>query len=60
MNASITEHLRRAGRLDRAFIDGEWVRPQGTDRAVVIDPSTEQAIAEIALGNTRCSAASTP
>jgi aldehyde dehydrogenase (NAD+) len=57
MNASITEHLRRAGRLDRAFIDGEWVRPQGTDRAVVIDPSTEQAIAEIALGNTQDAAA---
>jgi aldehyde dehydrogenase (NAD+) len=57
MNASITEHLRRAGRLDRAFIDGEWVRPQGRDRAVVIDPSTEQAIAEIALGNAQDAAA---
>jgi aldehyde dehydrogenase (NAD+) len=50
MNSSIIEHLRRAGRLDRVFIDGEWVVPQGQARAAVIDPSTEEPVAEIALG----------
>jgi aldehyde dehydrogenase (NAD+) len=44
-------HLRRAGRLERMFIDGEWVLPAGQARATVIDPSTEEPIAEIALGN---------
>jgi len=51
MNASVIEHLTRAGHLDRAFIDGEWVLPAGQDRASVIDPSTEQPVAQIALGN---------
>lgn len=50
MNSSIIEHLRNAGRLDRLFIDGEWVVLQGHARAAVVDPSTEEQIAEIALG----------
>ena len=36
--------------MDRLFIDGEWVAPQGHARAAVVDPSTEEQIAEIALG----------
>ncbi|WP_235508062.1 aldehyde dehydrogenase family protein, partial [Variovorax sp. Root434] len=50
MNSSIVERLRSAGHLDRMFIDGEWVLPQGQARAPVIDPSTEEPAAEIALG----------
>jgi aldehyde dehydrogenase (NAD+) len=53
LNFSIIEHLRSAGRLDRAFIDGEWVLPQGQARTAVIDPSTEEPVAEIALGGAR-------
>jgi aldehyde dehydrogenase (NAD+) len=45
------ERLRNAGRLGRVFIDGEWVVPHGRGRASVIDPSTEEPIAEIALGD---------
>lgn len=48
---SVIEHLAGAGRLDRIFIDGEWVLPAGRARSTVIDPATEEAIAEIALGN---------
>jgi aldehyde dehydrogenase (NAD+) len=48
---SIVERLASAGRLDRMFIDGEWVLPHGRSRATVIDPSTEEPIAEIALGS---------
>ena len=51
VHASIVEPLHTAGRLDRAFIDGEWVLPHGRARAAVIDPSTEEPIAEIALGD---------
>jgi aldehyde dehydrogenase (NAD+) len=51
MNVSLVEQLKVAGRLDRLFIDGEWVLPAGQSRASVIDPSTEEPVAEIALGN---------
>lgn len=33
------------------YIDGQWVKPQGTETLAVIDPGTEQAIAHISLGN---------
>lgn len=46
-------HLMQAGRLDRFFIDGAWVAPEGTDRVAVISPSTEEAICEIPLGDER-------
>jgi aldehyde dehydrogenase (NAD+) len=49
---SIIEHLRRAGRLDRMFIGGEWVLPATQARSPVVDPSTEEPVAEIALGGT--------
>src|SRR5688572_25950333 len=51
LNSSIVERLRSAGRLDRAFVDGEWVLPHGQARASVIDPSTEEPVAQIALGD---------
>ena len=38
MNSAIVEQLRRAGRLDRVFIDGDRVVPEGQARAYVIDP----------------------
>ncbi len=44
-------HLRSAGLLERIYLGGEWRVPAGTDRASVINPATEQPIAEIALGN---------
>ena len=33
------------------YIDGAWVEPSGDARLPVIDPCTEEAFAEIALGN---------
>lgn len=51
MNSSIVDHLRRAGRLDRMFVGGEWVLPETQARASVVDPSTEEPVAEIALGS---------
>ena len=50
MNPAI-ERLTNAGHLDRLFIGGAWRAPAGQGRSAVIDPSTEQAVAEIALGN---------
>ncbi|KQY81829.1 MULTISPECIES: aldehyde dehydrogenase family protein [Roseateles] len=47
----VIERLTNAGHLDRVFIGGEWRAPAGRARSAVIDPSTEQAVAEIALGN---------
>jgi aldehyde dehydrogenase (NAD+) len=51
MKPSIIECLANAGRLDRFFIGGEWVLPAAQGRSAVIDPSTEEPIAEIALGS---------
>ena len=51
MNSAIIERLANDGRLDRIFIGGEWVLPAGQARSAVIDPSTEQAVADIALGS---------
>jgi aldehyde dehydrogenase (NAD+) len=48
---AIGERLAHDGRLDRLYIDGEWVLPAGQGRSTVIDPSTEAPVAEIALGN---------
>lgn len=47
----LVEQLTSSGLLDRLYIGGEWVLPMGHDRTSVIDPSTEDAVAEIALGN---------
>jgi len=51
MNTSIVDRLSKAGRLDRIFIGGQWVVPAGQARSTVIDPSTEEPVAQIALGN---------
>jgi len=51
MNASIIERLASAGRLDRIYIDGEWVLTAGHARVSVIDPSTEEPVAELALAS---------
>jgi aldehyde dehydrogenase (NAD+) len=48
---ALVERLAQDGRLDRLYIDGEWVRPAGQGRGAVIDPSTEAPIADIAWGN---------
>jgi acyl-CoA reductase-like NAD-dependent aldehyde dehydrogenase len=52
MNSPVL-HLKQAGRLDRFFIDGEWIAPVGTARAAVVCPSTEDTLCEIALGDAR-------
>lgn len=51
MSSDIVERLAGAGRLDRLYIGGEWVLPAGHTRSAVVDPSTEDVVAEIALGN---------
>ena len=50
---SLVRHLMQAGRLDRFFIDGEWIMPEGSDRVAVVSPSTEDTLCEIPLGNAR-------
>lgn len=45
------QHLRESGHLGRFYIDGGWREPDGQDRACVINPATETAIAEIPLGS---------
>lgn len=51
MHIPLIDRLASAGRLDRIFVDGEWSVPAGQGRSAVIDPSTEEPIASIALGN---------
>ena len=36
---------------DKFYIDGAWVAPKGDDTFPVVDPSTEETIATIAMGN---------
>ena len=50
MNIAV-RHLTEAGRLDRAFIGGEWRSMSGAESAAVINPATEQAVTEIRLGD---------
>ena len=51
MDTAIIDRLANDGRLDRIFIDGKWHLPAGQARSAVIDPSTEEPVAEIALGS---------
>ncbi|MBH5368473.1 aldehyde dehydrogenase family protein [Bradyrhizobium glycinis] len=46
-------HLTEAGFAERFYIDGEWRKPIGsvTGAATVINPATEQPIADVALGD---------
>lgn len=48
---SLVGQLMDSGRLDQVFIDGCWSVPESPRRAPVVDPSTEETIAEIALGS---------
>ncbi|SDG41962.1 Acyl-CoA reductase [Paraburkholderia phenazinium] len=52
MNSPVL-HLTQAGRLDRFFIGGKWVAPEGTGRIAVVSPSTEETLCDIPLGNAR-------
>jgi len=50
------KHLADSGRLEQTFINGEWTMADITGRSSVIDPSTEETLAEIALiGAYKCS-----
>ncbi|KWH20544.1 aldehyde dehydrogenase family protein [Burkholderia multivorans] len=56
MNPSVNSpvrHLMQAGRLDRFYIDGDWVVPDGGGRFAVVSPSTEDTLCEIPLGSAR-------
>ncbi|MBU9222174.1 aldehyde dehydrogenase family protein [Burkholderia multivorans] len=56
MNPSVNSpvrHLMQAGRLDRFYIDGDWIVPDGGDRFAVVSPSTEDTLCEIPLGSAR-------
>lgn len=44
------QQLTERGRLFQAFIGGEWSVPSGFTRCSVVTPSSEEVIAEIALG----------
>ncbi len=45
------DHLTQNGHLGRFFINGQWVAPQGSQSAEVVNPATEQALCRIPLGN---------
>jgi aldehyde dehydrogenase (NAD+) len=45
------EHLARAGLLDRFFIGGAWRAPLGPARGRIVNPATEEMIAQFALGD---------
>jgi aldehyde dehydrogenase (NAD+) len=51
MSSDIIQRLEGAGRLECAYVGGDWVQPAGHGRCTVIDPSTEGVLAEIRLGN---------
>ncbi len=48
---SPVHQLRQAGRLEQLYIDGQWVAPEGRERAAVVRPATEEILCEIALGD---------
>ncbi|MDN7930062.1 aldehyde dehydrogenase family protein [Burkholderia metallica] len=50
MNSPVV-HLMQADKLNRFYIDGEWVLPDGDERFAVACPSTEAVLCEIPLGN---------
>lgn len=49
--ASPLKHLTDNGLIDRFYIDGQWVVPGGATQAAVINPATEEVIAQVPLGN---------
>ncbi|SDI63244.1 aldehyde dehydrogenase family protein [Salipiger marinus] len=46
----IVDMLARRGRLEQAFIGGDWVTPQGQATCEVVNPATEAALCRIRLG----------
>lgn len=50
---SAVEHLRLSGHLDRFFIGGEWILPQGRGAMAVVNPATEAPLCQIPLGDAR-------
>jgi hypothetical protein len=51
ISTSLISRLPSAARLDRNYIGGECVLPAGQAQSAVIDPSTEETVAETAPGN---------
>ena len=49
--ASPLKHLTGNGHLDRFHIDGQWVVPCGDTRVAVVNPATEEIVAQVPLGN---------
>ncbi|MEO8683211.1 MAG: aldehyde dehydrogenase family protein [Devosia sp.] len=47
------EHLSGNGHIDRFYIDGKWIAPKGSAHAAVVNPATEEVIAQIPLGDGR-------
>jgi aldehyde dehydrogenase (NAD+) len=50
MTQPLIERLAGNGRLHRLYIGGQWRLPAAPARWPVVDPATEQVVAEIALG----------
>ena len=48
---SPVRHLTEPGFLGKFYVDGEWRNPVGSATTTVVNPATEQPIAEVALGN---------
>ncbi|QHO72345.1 aldehyde dehydrogenase family protein [Bradyrhizobium sp. CCBAU 051011] len=48
---SPVRYLSEAGFVGKFYIDGEWRKPIGSAMASVVNPATEQPIAEVALGD---------
>jgi aldehyde dehydrogenase (NAD+) len=48
---SAVRHLTEAGFLGKFYINGEWRKAIGSATATVVNPATEQPIAEVALGD---------
>jgi aldehyde dehydrogenase (NAD+) len=44
-------HLTDNGHIDRFYIDGQWVAPHGAVQAAVVNPATEETIAQVPLGD---------
>lgn len=53
MMTSPLDHLIRSDHLNRFFIAGQWVTPQGRARATVTNPATEAALCQVPLGDAR-------
>ena len=53
VGTALVERLARAGCMDRMFVGGQWTAPAGKARGAVVDPSTEQTVARVALGDAR-------